>query len=78
MFTSGDRLFHTESGKRCSFQGYEVEGWTGPEDCAWVVFDRIWFKKKVEKLVWIKNLKTLAECSPKYYISKSPVRRCPE
>jgi hypothetical protein len=61
MFKSGDRLRHICSGKKCTFKEYEVEGWTDPNTdyCAWVIFDRIWFKRKVEKLIFLKNLELL-------------------
>ncbi len=64
LFKNGDRLTHTESGKLCTFKEYEMPEWTEPHDCAWVIFDRIWFKKNVEKLVYIKNIKS-CPCSQK-------------
>jgi hypothetical protein len=63
LFKNGDRLLHIESGKKCTFKEYEVEEWTNTHPdlgyCAWVIFDRIWFRKNQERLVFIKNLQLI-------------------
>lgn len=58
-FKNGDRLIHIESNKKCTFKEYEVENSKFDDCCAWVIFDRIWFKKNAERLVFVKNLRRI-------------------
>lgn len=57
MFHKGDRLIHIQSHKKCTFLEYELENHTASDDCARVIFDKIRFKKNVEMLIYIGNLR---------------------
>lgn len=58
MYNKGDKLTHIPTNKKCTFKEYEAEKrFYMSDNCCWVVFDRIWFKKNVEKLVYLGNIK---------------------
>ena len=57
MYINGDKLYHIPSNKKCTFKEYEVKKRCyQSDDCAWVTFNRIWFKRNVELLVYLGNL----------------------
>ena len=58
MFQKGEVLIHHPSHKKCIFQAYETEN-KNADDCAWVLFKRIGFRRNQEKLVYIGNLSRL-------------------
>lgn len=58
MFQKGEVLIHNPSHKKCSFLAYETEN-KNADDCAWVLFERIGFRRNQEKLVYIGNLSRL-------------------
>lgn len=54
MYVRGDKLHHIPSNKKCIFKEYEVEKrYYKSDDCVWVIFNRIWFKRNVERLVYL-------------------------
>ena len=58
MYIKGEKLIHIPSNKKCTFEEYEVDKVQYySDDCVWVIFNRIGFKRNVEKLIYLGNIK---------------------
>ena len=57
MYKYGDKFTHIPTNKKCVFKEYETEkNQYMSDDCCWVIFDRIWFRRNVEGLVYLGNI----------------------